>query len=173
MATLGVGIVIGTLVSGRGARAARCVESAATANRSPCRIPSHVQHLRRHCEEGQPAVVNISTTQVIERPRHAGRAPDGKVPRRSGQGQGQIPCRITFDRFFGGQDQGDQAAAGIAAPDAERSLGSGMILDPSGFILTNNHVVDQATRVQVQIIGDPRSTPPRSSARTRSPIWPS
>src|SRR3974377_400985 len=39
-------------------------------------------------------------------------------------------------------------------PQAERSLGSGVILDKSGYILTNNHVVDQASKIQVQISGD-------------------
>jgi len=39
-------------------------------------------------------------------------------------------------------------------PKAERSLGSGVIVDKSGYILTNNHVVEQATKIQVQLNGD-------------------
>src|SRR5207245_8939199 len=39
-------------------------------------------------------------------------------------------------------------------PDAERSLGSGVIVDKRGYILTKNHVVDQATKIQVQLNGD-------------------
>src|SRR5262249_12225564 len=56
------------------------------------------------------------------------------------------PMQDFFDRFFDGQ--------GNAPPAAERSLGSGVIVDKRGFILTNNHVVDQATKIQVQLNGE-------------------
>ena len=52
-----------------------------------------------------------------------------------------------FDRFFDGRGGQD------APPTAERSLGSGVIVDRKGFILTNNHVVEQATKIQVQLNG--------------------
>jgi len=51
-----------------------------------------------------------------------------------------------FDRFFDGRSDGP--------PQAERSLGSGVIVDKRGYILTNNHVVEQATKIQVQLNGD-------------------
>src|SRR5258708_22382003 len=51
-----------------------------------------------------------------------------------------------FDRFFDGRQDGQ--------PQAERSLGSGVIVDKRGYILTNNHVVEQATKIQVQFSGD-------------------
>jgi len=57
-----------------------------------------------------------------------------------------IPCRIFLDRFYDGHQD--------SAPAAERSLGSGVIVDRKGFILTNNHVVDQATKIQVQLNGE-------------------
>src|SRR5712664_1975099 len=50
-----------------------------------------------------------------------------------------------FDRFFDGRPDGP--------PQAERSLGSGVIVDKRGYILTNNHVVEQATKIQVQLSG--------------------
>jgi serine protease Do len=52
-----------------------------------------------------------------------------------------------FDRFFDGRQD--------APPQAERSLGSGVIVDKRGYVLTNNHVVEQATKIQVQLDGDP------------------
>ena len=51
-----------------------------------------------------------------------------------------------FDKFFDGQKEGPA--------QAERSLGSGVIVDKRGYILTNNHVVDQATKIQVQLNGE-------------------
>ena len=68
-----------------------------------------------------------------------------------------------FDKFFDGQKEGPA--------QAERSLGSGVIVDKRGYILTNNHVVDQATKIQVQLNGETRATPRRWWAWTRTPTW--
>jgi serine protease Do len=86
----------------------------------------------------EPAVVNIATTQVLER-----RTPKKK---RSQPYDDNDPMQDFFDRFFDGRP--DQP------PQAERSLGSGVIVDKRGYILTNNHVVEQATKIQVQLNGD-------------------
>jgi serine protease Do len=61
------------------------------------------------------------------------------------------PMQDFFDRFFDGRQD--------APPAAERSLGSGVIVDRKGFILTNNHVVDQATKIQVQLNGETQKYP--------------
>ena len=46
-------------------------------------------------------------------------------------------------------DEEDQTATG--EPALERSTGSGVILDPDGYILTNAHVVEYATRLEVEL----------------------
>ena len=46
-------------------------------------------------------------------------------------------------------DEEDQAAT--AEPTLERSSGSGVILDPDGYIITNAHVVEYATRLEVEL----------------------
>src|SRR3979490_2475988 len=146
--TLAVGIVIGTVASGRVGASHPAVGSDAT----PLAIPDPVQLSSAFATivtKVQPAVVNISTTQVIER-RGPGQGQGKPVPRGHGQmgpqdDQDQQPFQDFFNRFFDFPDQG---------PTAERSLGSGVVVDKKGYILTNNHVVDQATKVQVTLNGE-------------------
>src|SRR5450631_2134605 len=151
--TLAIGMLIGTVISGHVGAA----HPAAGVGGTPLAIPDPVQLSSAFASivsRVQPAVVNISTTQVIEQ-RGKGRTapsqrnrggemgpPDEQAP---GQDQDQQPFQDFFNRFFDFPDQG---------PTAERSLGSGVIVDKKGFILTNNHVVDGATKVQITLNGE-------------------
>src|SRR6185437_13404168 len=47
-----------------------------------------------------------------------------------------------FRRFFGGGGSGQQI---------QRSLGSGVLVDPSGLIVTNNHVIEGADQIKVSL----------------------
>ena len=82
----------------------------------------------------KPAVVNISTTKNI-RPRQ----PVMPTPR--GPRQDEFFDDF-YERFFGGSPD---------VPHRERSLGSGFIISKDGFILTNNHVVEEADEVKVTL----------------------
>ena len=133
--TLGIGILIGTVISGR-ALATR--DQSTTSGASLLAIPDPIvlsNAFTGISKKLGPAVVNISTTQVIEKPKGS------KKPRHYND-----PFQDFFDRFFDSPEDG---------PSAERSLGSGVIVDKKGFILTNNHVIDQATKIQVAMDGDP------------------
>ena len=137
VATLGIGIMIGTIISGR-ALATHGQNGASGASLlavpDPITFSSSFSSISKKIG---PAVVNISTTQVIEKPKGGAKRPHHL----------NDPFQDFFDRFFDSPDNG---------PDAERSLGSGVIVDHKGFILTNDHVIDQATKIQVAIDGDPR-----------------
>ncbi len=77
------------------------------------------------------AVVNISTTQSQKGPQGV---PLPKVPKGS-------PFEEFFDDFF-------QKRGGKAPPDRKvSSLGSGFVIDPSGLIATNNHVIEGADEI--------------------------
>ena len=87
----------------------------------------------------KPVVVNISTTQVSE-----GRGSQ-EFANPFGGGEDD-PFNDFWKRFFGGP-----APRG---PQRQRSLGSGFIIDSDGSILTNNHVVENASKIVVKLSGD-------------------
>jgi serine protease Do len=133
-ATLAIGILIGTVVSDKAGAARTLWIEGAMRLGLPVAIPSSTT-FAEIARRTEPAVVNISTTQVIDRRGFA--RPRGRT---------EDPFQDFFNRFFDAPEEG---------PEAERSLGSGMVVDPRGLILTNYHVVGLATKIQVQIAGDP------------------
>ena len=52
-------------------------------------------------------------------------------------------------------DKGGQGGQDGMGDMRERSLGSGVIVDPKGYIVTNNHVVEKADRIRVKLMDDP------------------
>jgi serine protease Do len=88
--------------------------------------------------------------------------PDDQDDQGDGQAQSQNPgqggqnnFQDFFNRFFGGQAPGE----GPDDQGAERdSLGSGFIVDPKGYIITNNHVVEKADEIYVKLSTDPDTT---------------
>ena len=95
-----------------------------------------------------PAVVNILTS---------------KAPRRADNSLLRDPF---FKKFFGDRrPDGDDE-------DGQVSLGSGVIVSPEGYILTNNHVVDAADEIEV-VLADGRKGRPRWSGWIPRRTWPS
>jgi serine protease Do len=85
-------------------------------------------------EEVKHAVVNISTTQVLkENPMQPFMAPNSPFREFFGD--------EFFKRFFGENSPGSMKT---------HALGSGMIIDTEGLILTNNHVVEKADEIKIK-----------------------
>lgn len=84
----------------------------------------------------KPAVVNISSTTVMKNPHRGMRRGPG------GPG-GEEDDQQMFERFFGQREMPEELKG--------TSLGSGFIINEDGYILTNNHVVKDATDIKVRL----------------------
>ena len=166
--TLSIGILIGTIAQ-TGAKAAR--EQAVAPDATPLTIPSPVvlqNEFTKLAKLLEPSVVNISTEYIPK--TEARTAPQTKnaprrrvVPQQPPQGDDDDDnnggLQDFFQRFFGGQ--GGQGGGQFGEPEDQRSgsLGSGVVVDRNGYILTNNHVVEKATRIKVKFMNDDTEYP--------------
>jgi len=89
-------------------------------------------------------VVNISTTQVTAAPVAKG-APEAQVPSPG------TPLDEFFRDFF--SEKGAPGGPNSPSPRSA-SLGSGFIIDPSGIVVTNNHVIANAEQITVTLSDD-------------------
>ncbi len=153
LATLSVGILIGTVIS-YGVKGKEGQKSDAT----PLTLPSPQEMsntFSQIAKQLEPSVVNINTESTIKNVRKR-RGGQGQDDEDGGDGSGGMDD--FFNHFFGGP--GGQGAPGTpGAPGdgsiRERSLGSGVIVDAKGFIVTNRHVVEKADRIRVRFEDDP------------------
>ena len=110
----------------------------------------------------------LAADRRVER-RCRGQLQPGRPARRAGGGQhrrqqGAAPGQRADDpwrRFFGN---------GRGAQQPQVGLGSGVIVSADGYLLTNNHVVEDADDIEVQLV-DGRQARAEWSAPTRKPTW--
>jgi len=144
MVTLALGILIGSVVSySVKGKTIDTSDAALLQMSTPQQMSSTFAQIAKKLE---PSVVNINTESIIK-------------PNSGGSGQGgdneNNPFQDFMNKFFGGQGPG----MGPANPEGmtQRSLGSGVIVDPKGYIVTNFHVIDHADKIRVNLMGDPPS----------------
>ncbi len=135
-AILLAGVLVGVLVSVR-MDWLPSANGGPTVARPPLEFAAGQQIFVPVVKATMPAVVNISTSRVVRSP--------------GGQDSAFMDDPL-FRQFFG-----DEFFRRFQAPRErkERSLGSGVIVDPSGYIVTNNHVVAKADEIKV-LLSDKR-----------------
>src|SRR5579871_2627252 len=154
LATLAVGILIGTVISA-GVKGKEGQKGDVTPLTLPAAQPINnplSQAFASIAKQLEPSVVNINTESTIKNIHR----------RRGGQDQGGDDddsggMDDFFNHFFGGPGQQGPGLGGPGGDGSirERSLGSGVIVDPKGYILTNRHVVEKADRIRVRFEDDP------------------
>jgi serine protease Do len=94
-----------------------------------------------------PSVVNISTTQTVS-PERRHEGPESGEPK--------FPPGSPFEQFFKDffDHNGERGGAPELRPRKATSLGSGFVIDPAGYIVTNNHVIADADEITVILHDD-------------------
>jgi len=143
--TLSVGILIGTLINTQ-------VNAARDQNAAPDATPLTVPRLSALgndftalAKKLEPSVVNITVDVAPpEKGAARGQAPDDNSD--------EVP--EFFRRFFGPNGGGGGDGQEIPESPRRQASGSGFIVDKNGYIITNNHVVENATKIRVRLHND-------------------
>src|SRR5436190_5193221 len=146
LVTLTIGILMGTIISYgvKGQEAKKASDATPLTVPAPQQLSNQFSNISKQLE---PSVVNINTESTIKTPQRRRRAPGGTP----GSPDDSNPFDDFFDRFFGGPGGGGAGGGSIR----ERSLGSGVLVDSKGYIVTNRHVVEKADRIRVKLDDDP------------------
>lgn len=159
LATLSAGILVGSVITH--SVSGKEQSPVDTSDAKPIVLPAAttVENGFSHiAKQVGPAVVNINTESLPKQSSNKGRRRPGQ--RAPGDDQ-QGDMQDFFNRFFGNPGgNGDDDGDGPMGPGGERrALGSGFIVDPRGYIITNNHVVDKADKIYVKLASDPDGGP--------------
>ncbi|MDE3105263.1 MAG: trypsin-like peptidase domain-containing protein [Acidobacteriota bacterium] len=151
LTTLSAGILLGSVLTHSVAG-----KENDSADAKPLSVPSPVtlsNGFSQIVKQVGPAVVNINTESL---PKESKVNPHTRRGQQNQPDQGDM--QDFFNRFFGGQG-GDGDDEDGAPGQERRALGSGFIVDPNGYIITNNHVVDKADKIYVKLSTDPDGGP--------------
>jgi serine protease Do len=163
LATLSAGILVGSVIT-RGVSGKEQTPDSSDAK--PLVIPTAKtlsNGFSQIAKQVGPAVVNINTESLPKQSQdRRGRrgTQRGPVPGNpdGGDDDQQNDMQDFFNRFFGNPGGGDDGDGGAMGAE-RRALGSGFIVDPRGYIITNNHVVDKADKIYVRLASDPDNGP--------------
>ncbi len=154
LGTLSACVLAGSILTGR-VSAKQAVD---TSDAKPLVIPNPVtlsNGFSAIAKQVGPAVVNINTETLPKESQQEG--PMGRNPANPGQGgQGDQGMQDFFNHFFGFGGPG--GGGGQEEQGPSRALGSGYIVDPRGYIITNDHVINGADKIYVKLSTDPQDS---------------
>src|SRR5262249_21621777 len=149
--TLSIGILIGTLINTK-VNAAR--DQLAAPDATPLTVPRAAtigNEFSALAKKLDPSVVNI--TVEITRPATAStKSGKPRTPRRNAP-TGNASPEDLFRQFFGNSPDGSDLD--IPEDQSQQASGTGFVVDKNGYIITNSHVVENATRIHVKLHTDP------------------
>ena len=142
VASLAVGMVIASRLDLSPASSAQTM-AAPPMNSAPLSGPVDASTFRNIAKAMSPAVVNIRSTSKQ-------RAQEMTEFFGGGGGSDDL-----LERFFGGQSRPQQRPRQPREQETQ-AAGTGFVINKEGFILTNNHVVEGATKIEVSFFGEER-----------------
>ena len=125
-------------------------------NSAPVTGALDAQTFRNIAKAQSPMVVNIRTEMTA-----SGAGAVGLLRRRRRRCAGRFPPPLLRQPGGGQDEQAAEDKASGAPPPAPReqttvAAGTGFIISKDGLILTNNHVVEDATKIEVSLFGERR-----------------
>lgn len=148
LCTLGIGIVIGTILN-TGVKADRQTQTAAP-DASPLAIPEAVpisNEFTRLTKRVEPSVVYIQSDYLPKPGKRTGPDSDDEdaAPESPDSSEQEHEPSQIFKKFFGKPETHSYRSEGS---------GTGFVVDRNGYIITNQHVVENADRIKVRLAGD-------------------
>lgn len=123
-------------------------------NSSPVTGALDAQTFRNIAKAQSPMVVSIRTTATRRTQEMTEFFGDDLFRRFFGQPDGQAPGQPNQPGQPGGGSSGGRNRRAPQQPEETYGAGTGFIVDKAGFILTNNHVIENATKITVEIFGE-------------------
>jgi serine protease Do len=141
VASMAIGMVIASRLDLAPGSSAQTMATAPPMNSTPITGPVDATTFRNIAKAQTPTVVNIRTES-----------------RRRTQELTDFFGGDDFLRRFFGQPEDDSGQRRTPREETTRGAGTGFIIDKSGLILTNNHVVEGATKIEVGFFGEDNGT---------------
>ncbi len=142
LALVAVGVIIGVVLAGSAnwtpAVSAQKVTKSPSGHTTSMTVPSFADI----AAEAVSSVVSVTSTDIVKGPSRRMMQPFG-----GDDGGGQDP----FEFFFGFPHPGGPDSQGGGEEHKEQSGGSGFIISDDGYILTNNHVIENGQKIEVKL----------------------